>query len=296
MKLDRCPSCEGTRSTPLARWAGLRLVRCEECTLVYTDPQPREEVRHEYLAGADLADHFAPLAARKRIIYDRQLKALPAPRPGHDRLCDVGCADGQFLAIAAERGWSIHGIELNPPAAARARKRGAMVFEGAFEELDDLPWGSFDLVTAWNVLEHTPEPRAFSARLMRLLGEEGTLGLSTLNWDSLVRRTFGERWSMVVPEHFTYWSVASLTGLLEVLGGTTVASGTYGVGRDFFALLDRVAALRSRARRAPAGQAPAQPRASRWDTAGAVVRLERLANRALAARDDGVAIWVTARQ
>jgi hypothetical protein len=104
--------------------------------------------------------------------------------PGHDRLCDVGCADGQFLELAMARGWTSHGIELNPPAAAAARARGAVISGWRREEIDQPPWGTF-IVTSWD------------ARATPIRARSGAPGLlsraapsTTLNYDSLVRRCF----------------------------------------------------------------------------------------------------------
>ena len=154
-------------------------------------------------------------------------------------MCDVGCADGQFLHLAAARGWRVFGVELNPPAAEAARARGVEVALGSLEELDDLPWGQFDVVTSWDVLEHTPEPRAFSERVARLLAPGGTLVVTTLNYDSLVRRCFGLNWSMVCDDHFTYWNARSLRMLFESQGLKLLRARSFGLGRDFVMFLDR---------------------------------------------------------
>ena len=192
-----CPACGRESARPSGEAHDLHFHRCLRCTLVFTHPQPRERVHRKYVDDYDLAQHFGQLAVRKRVLYEGRLALLPAPASGRDRLCDVGCADGQFLALAATRGWRTSGIELNPPAAAAARATGAEVSIGLLEHLDDLPWGQFDLVTSWDVLEHTPEPRRFSERLVRLLAPGGTLAITTLNYDSLVRRVFGWKWSMI---------------------------------------------------------------------------------------------------
>jgi hypothetical protein len=44
-----CPVCASTASHVVGSRDKLRLVRCEQCTLVYSHPQPVEEVRKKYL-------------------------------------------------------------------------------------------------------------------------------------------------------------------------------------------------------------------------------------------------------
>jgi hypothetical protein len=268
--------------------------------LVYSDPQPRAEVRARYLEAYDLAAHFEPLKTRKRVLFERHLERIAPPADGQDWLCDVGCADGQFMAIARERGWKCLGIELNPPAAARARSLGFDVFEGAFETLEGLPWGEFHLVTAFDCLEHTPEPHVFAERLGKLATSTGTILLSTLNLRSLAYRVFGTRWSMIQADHFTYWSAESLERMFGDLGWKTIDSETYGLGRDFVGWLDAAQRLRRKLKLRPSwagggGLTGSAPGAG-WDVSRGVLAGERALNRAFAARGSGVGIICTLRR
>ena len=239
--LGRCPACE---ARPRSVWRGvsgehLTLWRCGSCGLVYSDPQPRDEVLWRYLHEYDLADHFGAMAARKRVLFERRLDRLPRPPSRSAALCDVGSGDGLFLELAVARGWTGTGIDLNPPAVRRARRRGLEVIEGRVEETNALPEGHFDLVTAWDALEHTPEPDRFVERLAALTGPGGLVAISTLNRCSAVAWLFGSRWSMVAKDHFTIWDRASLWRLMGSAGLSIEAVRYYGVGRDFFQLLDR---------------------------------------------------------
>jgi 2-polyprenyl-3-methyl-5-hydroxy-6-metoxy-1,4-benzoquinol methylase len=285
-----CPACGSIGAAHVGEASGLRFHRCGHCDLVFVDPQPRERVRAKYTAEYDLANHFGAWAHRKRVVYERRLAELPTPRPGHDRLCDVGCGDGQFLELAHARGWRVHGVELNPPAAAAARAHGAEVAVGMIEEIEDLPWERFDVVTSWDVLEHTPDPRPFSERLVRLLAPGGTLVVTTLNYDSLVRRCFGRHWSMVCDDHFTYWNARALRMLFEAQGVRLVRARSFGLGRDFVAFVDP---LLSRARRPVQVRAPIAsdglPDAT-WDTNSLVLMAESACNRLLNLAGAGVGL------
>ena len=274
-RLRGCPACEDVRRRAVGSRGELVLHRCTGCGLVFLDPQPRDEVEQRYRESYDLAAHFGAREQRKTVLFTRRLARLPTPSTGQDRLCDVGCADGQFLELARRAGWQVCGVDLNPPAVERVRARGIQVFEGLFETMEDLPWGSFDLVTSWDALEHTAQPRAFAERLARLLAPGGWLALTTLNRRSLAFRVFGTRWSMVVPDHFTYWDRRSLRSLFAPHGLTVVREETFGLGRDFVQWVDRI----SRRQRAGGGHGPRDDsHAGGWDTTAAVVVLERLMN------------------
>jgi SAM-dependent methyltransferase len=292
-RLGRCPACDDARQTAFGTKGSLVLVRCGDCGLVYSDPQPREEARRAYLEELDLAAHFGPLADRKRVLYERRLARLPRPSPGRNRLCDVGCGDGQFLELARSRGWQPHGVEINPPAIVRARQRGATVYEGAFETAEDLPWGTFDAVTSWDVLEHTPEPRRFAQRLGHLLAPSGTLMVTTLNRRSLAAFFFRAEWSMVVDTHFTYWDGRSLARLFEREGLVVIDREIFGLGRDFVQWLDRRGGDHDDA---TIRTTPSKPNRRGWDVHPLVLGLEGVVNGIFTRIGGGVGIGLALRK
>jgi SAM-dependent methyltransferase len=287
-----CPACQADVPRLFRRTPKLRLVTCATCGLVYTSPQHADRVLRRYLHEYDLAEHFGDLSVRKGVIFDRRLSELPQPLPGRNRLCDVGCADGQFLELAAKRGWEPHGVELNPPAAARARQRGAEVMLGRLEELDDVAWGSFDVVTSWDCLEHVPRSREFVERLVALVRPGGLILLTTLNRRSLVYKVFGSHWRLIQEDHFTYWDRRSLCRLFERAGCVVEEVTSFGLGRDFVRIVDIAAALRSRLRPATRSGPASSGAVRRWDVSTPVLKLERLVNRCLAATGTGVDIYV----
>lgn len=294
--LGACPSCGSTDRRRWLRHDALHLWLCDACGLGYSDPQPRAAVERRYLEEYDLAEHFGAHEARKRALNSRRLDRLPDPAAGQ-RLLDVGCGDGLFAAMAGERGWEPHGVELNPPAARAARDRGVAVVGGRVEDVA-VPEASFDVVTAWDVIEHVPEPVAFIAALVRALAPGGTLVVTTLNRRSLVARCFRGNWSMVADEHFTYWDARSLRKAFEANRMNTIQTMHFGLGRDFVGWIDRLRggpARLARTRRDPS-RAP-QPRdaASRWDSGPVALALEALLNRLLNATSLGVGVHIVLR-
>ena len=286
--LGRCPACLAT-IRHLSRMSGgeLRFWRCGSCGVVYSDPQPRDEVVQKYTRNYDLADHFGAYAARKQVLFERRLDRLPRPTSQRNALCDIGTGDGLFLELAALRGWDGIGVELNPPAAQRARGRGVEVVEGAIEQLKHLPRNHFHLVTAWDSIEHSPHPRIFARRLAELVVPGGVVAVTTLNRRSLVAAVFRSKWSMVAEDHFTIWDQSSLRRLLASVGLCAEAFLYSGLGRDFFRLVDRAQRYAYEEPRAAAPQD--------WTTHSRVLAAERLVNRFLNATHTGVEIEVIAR-
>lgn len=90
------------------------------------------------------------------------------------QILDAGCGSGRTLDELVDYG-TVHGIELDPEAAAVARGRGrGQVVQGRLEEL---PWpdASFDLITCLDVVEHTPDDRVTLRELRRVCRPGGHL-------------------------------------------------------------------------------------------------------------------------
>jgi SAM-dependent methyltransferase len=94
------------------------------------------------------------------------------------RILDVGCGDGGFCALAAERGAQVSGVDADAAAVARAARLmpGADLRVGLMEAL---PWadGSFDAVTSFNALQYASDLDLALAEALRVLRPGGRLGV-----------------------------------------------------------------------------------------------------------------------
>jgi 2-polyprenyl-3-methyl-5-hydroxy-6-metoxy-1,4-benzoquinol methylase len=151
-------------------------------------------------------------------------------RPG--RLLDVGCAYGFFLEAARKRGWDVDGIDISEHAVAYARDHlGLPAKAGVLEEAGYEP-ASFDVITAWDVVEHFPDPLRELQYLYTLLKPGGLLVLSTPDVGSPVARITGHRWMgfKLAEEHLYYFSRETIVEMLEEAGFDRTR--TFHVGKD----------------------------------------------------------------
>jgi SAM-dependent methyltransferase len=99
--------------------------------------------------------------------------------PG-ERVLDLGCGAGRFLAVIREAGGDAVGVELAEAAAERARANvpGADVRLVAPDGSLPLGHGEVDLVWCSEVLEHIPDAEATLHEVRRVLRRGGRLLLT----------------------------------------------------------------------------------------------------------------------
>lgn len=143
------------------------------------------------------------------------------------RILEIGCGDGNFLAVLRRAGWSVHGQEVSADTAALVERRhGVPVTTEPFEILSSDP--PFPVVAAYHVFEHIYHPAAWLQRVRQLIEPDGLLHLQVPNAAALTRRLSGEAWSsLVFPQHVYFYEPRTLQSLLNGLGFTVLTTTTW---------------------------------------------------------------------
>lgn len=106
---------------------------------------------------------------------------------------DIGCGGGLFLSKLKAEGADVTGVELSDTRAYYAKTKYG--FEVIKHTIEDDYWktyyGSFDIVTLWDVIEHVNYPLATLQAAARLLRPGGILLIDTPCRDAFYHR-FGE--------------------------------------------------------------------------------------------------------
>ena len=97
-----------------------------------------------------------------------------APLPPSARLLEIGCGTGHNLEMLGGFG-EIDALELDDEARRRAEKRlGRAVMSAPLPELSEVPDAHYDLIGAFDVIEHIDDDRAALASIARKLKPGGT--------------------------------------------------------------------------------------------------------------------------
>lgn len=196
-----------------------RLVRCRRCGLEYVSPRPRGgDIVAAYSEGDDPV-YVSQVDARRRT-FDAALARIEELQPNKGRLLDIGTAAGAFLAAADARGWQAEGCEPNRWMAEwGARNYGVVIRPGELFD-QDYPPASFDVVTLWDVIEHTPDPARVFRRIGELLRPGGLLIVNYPDRGSWIARMMGRRWPFLSSVHLYYFQRDTLKQMLERHGFT----------------------------------------------------------------------------
>lgn len=206
--------------SPVMTW-----MRCNACGHGFTNG---------YFTDAALSLVFRNIQANQRpgddIEGNRQLsariveKVLPYKNSGV--WLDVGFGNGSLLFTAQEYGFEAIGFDLRQEAVKEMRSLG---FDAYCQDICIAEgYGSADVISMADVLEHTPFPKAVLAAAHKQLNHDGILFLSMPNaeaflWQNMTQKKINPYWAEL--EHYHNFSRSRLYILLEEIGFTPKVFG-----------------------------------------------------------------------
>jgi SAM-dependent methyltransferase len=228
-----CPNCDSRASSFERTVTGYALERCLGCGLVFVNPQPvHEDVKSLYLrkTADSQADFYSRTVSPAQIFeYDRILRDVRELAPTASRLLDLGCAAGYFMERAGVAGFEPYGIDLAPWVETIAAKRGVANVRAASLHDARYPDGFFDAVHSSQVFEHLPHPHHELREITRILRPGGLLYLNVPNYRCLSILLGRDDFELnTPPEHLTYFTPRTLSGLLSKAGFEVIRTAAYG--------------------------------------------------------------------
>lgn len=228
-----CNCCAGSTAALLFVKNGFEILRCRSCGLVFVHPMPDLQASAELYSEEFFTDGQQPGSpvghldedSGKRATWQYKLAEIVKFLPS-GRLLDVGSGPGYFVKMAQENEWDAEGIDISTFASDYAyHQLGVRVWAMDFLEYESTEL--YDVITMWDFIEHTPDPRANLRKALDLLRPGGILALSTGNIGSLLARVMGKRWYLLSPPtHLHYFTKTTLSGLL-IKAGFTVRKIAY---------------------------------------------------------------------
>jgi 2-polyprenyl-3-methyl-5-hydroxy-6-metoxy-1,4-benzoquinol methylase len=205
--IDReCPLCRSRGTARLFTKQQTDYWKCSRCRFRFATPavDPNlattldgyEQAYLQYLApGAGDAANFASL---------HRWMEHHTPLAGK-RLLDVGAGSGKLVRFLRSRGLDAQGVEPSRALFDRFLASDAAFTCATLDELGSAIAGAFDVVTAFDVIEHVREPVGFLRAVSAALRPGGVFFASTPDVESLPAKVFGRRWHFYHAYHLSYF-------------------------------------------------------------------------------------------
>jgi methionine biosynthesis protein MetW len=105
-------------------------------------------------------------------LFRRDFRLIADLVPGGARVLDLGCGDGELLALLRDRrAATVRGVELSPDGVAACIARGVPVTMADLDDgLGDYPDRSFDIVVLSQTLQVVRHPRFVLEEMLRVGG------------------------------------------------------------------------------------------------------------------------------
>ncbi len=190
----------------------LRFVECQNCGLRFFSP---------CLVGS--SNFYELLSQKMGTSYYQEEKTeyeFAAKHIGyHDRVLDIGSGRGLFSKYVKG---SYTGLDFNPSAVKQAFEDGICVVNESMDaHLDRVP-NRYTVITAFQLLEHVANPRAFIESCVNALGAGGLLIIAVPSEDAFVSLQENAVLNMP-PHHVSRWSVRALMSLQMIFGIELIA-------------------------------------------------------------------------
>lgn len=190
-----CPICGVVGPASLQVTLGQRAIwTCRACGSGILRPRPSFETLSQLHGNEEYFEHpyfqeRRELTPQMRATYDHRIEWIRAFAPlAGGRILDVGCDTGTFLAYMQSQAGAVGtGVDISPFAVEAGRRRGLDLRLGTLESVG-FPEAGFDVVCAFDLVEHVSDPRAFLREACRILKPGGILVIETPNYAGLVYR------------------------------------------------------------------------------------------------------------
>jgi 2-polyprenyl-3-methyl-5-hydroxy-6-metoxy-1,4-benzoquinol methylase len=221
----RCVLCDSEGRALLYQQGNWSVYRCSQCGLGFLDPRPDKKERDDLYRSAYFQDQYdgglepGSREMKRRLSHEDHRVRFFRGVKKRGRLLDIGCGMGYFLLTCQNYGYHVEGFDVSDDAAAYVK--GRLEIPVRTGNMESLPYesGSFDIITMWHFLEHTPDPRVYLKKTWQLLKAGGLLVVDVPNYAGTDARKTWEHWKgWQLPYHLYHFTEETLCKMLSQHG------------------------------------------------------------------------------
>lgn len=200
-----------------------QLVQCNSCSLIYVNPRISTTLSFKgYQNAVDTRHHeqdsYRIRSFKTALRKINKIVDLFTGVEGPSTFLDVGCAGGAFPKAIKDLNFRVIGLEPSKYLSEHARNQYELDVRAITLEEFSLDKPKFDVVSLWDVLEHLSDPKQTLVRLHSMLPKEGLLILNLPMVDTFPARVMGSRWPFYLNVHIYYFTMKTITTLLDETG------------------------------------------------------------------------------
>ena len=190
----------------------------ERYDILKTTPQPKQI--EKYYDHPNYISHkrqgtsifFAVYSLIRQWNHNYKLKIIKRHFKTKGKLLDFGAGIGSFVVFANTKGWQSDGFEPNTKAHGPMAK-----YQSTWANQK-----SYDVITAWHVVEHLTEPWVFFEQALKSLADNGKLFIALPNYRSWDANKYGAMWGGYdVPRHLWHFSPKGFISMAKDCGFET---------------------------------------------------------------------------
>jgi len=230
---------------------GYDVVVCQDCGFGFADNLPDQTAFDAYYREMSKYEH-QERGGQQTEFENRRFPAtaeiIKLLLPDHQaRILDIGCATGGLLHTLSQNGYrNVLGIDPSPVCARTASDLYQIkVLTGTLSDItDDI--GIFDLIILAAVLEHLQHLESALSRAKGLLSDRGMLYIEVPDAAHFICSDRDAPFQEFSIEHINYFSVASLSNLIQSYGfykifsqQTSIEQSTGIIAHDIKAMFQR---------------------------------------------------------
>jgi SAM-dependent methyltransferase len=224
----KCPVCASDEITHfLRRKDRIGVYLCGNCTLKFVAQsefaglhgEPGKLYQREYFeGGGEFGFDAYEETPMTNFYWQKSFVQLVEDMKGK-RILDIGCGTGKFMELLLHAGAEADGVEVSGYAAGVASSKGLRIVAADIAALADEQL--YDIITAFDVIEHIPDLMTFLGKVFRLLKEDGVFIFLTPDAGSEKAMAGKENWYGYQSslEHLYYFTPESLSFLFEKTSG-----------------------------------------------------------------------------
>jgi 2-polyprenyl-3-methyl-5-hydroxy-6-metoxy-1,4-benzoquinol methylase len=246
----QCPVCSKTEVKEFLRYQSNNVYTCFSCGVKFVFPPPKaRQLKRYYRKGYFEGDKGGACGYKDYVSLESNLKTeavlklrLIQKMIKSGNLLDIGAGTGVFVEEARKKGFSVSANDISSFVTEALKERKIKCFLGPVNK-KILPKGTFDIITAWDVVEHVFKINEMVEAMNWTLRRGGFLFLTTPDTESLDAKIMGKKWYgyKKIPEHLLFFNRKSITNLLERWNFEVIKIKRWGFYRDLNFMVEKLA-------------------------------------------------------